>query len=172
MSKLEGLDRELSDAIDLLGYYISVEGYLSEEYKRLSDLVEDRFAGRLLNLMAESSDKNMAILKAVLDRCSTLSLAEPNEVMDGWSDIAPKVVRDDDQDDVPEALRRHLAFEGYLKLEYRDIADYFASSPQLADSSIYTGLSKVAASHEEHYSILKNLVKLSDIDDLILSIIE
>jgi len=172
MFKVESLDREFSKTVDLIGYYVSLERFLAKEYDRLGSTVEDSFAKRLLHLMAKASCKNAGLLRAIIDQLSNMGLVDRSNVVEGWSNISLKMnSRSFEGEDLQQSLRRYLAFEEYLKMEYRAMAEYFSSAALNEGSSISSKLSTVADSHEEYYSILKNLLKISDMDEMLASII-
>lgn len=173
MFKVESLDRGFPQTVDLMGYYISLERYLAREYRRLGDLAEDKFTSHLLHLMGKTSGKNASLLRKVFDELSNHGLVErPTKVLNGWSNISPKMKQHMyTGDDLQQSLRRYLAFEEYLKMEYHSMAEYFSSAAQNTGIPILNRLATVAENHEEYHHILKNLIKISDVDEMLVSII-
>ncbi len=166
MYTVEGLDRDFPRTIDLLGYYISLEHHLSKQYRLMKDLADDKFAKQLLSLMSKSSKTNALILRATFDELSRQGLVEqPTIILAGWSNVSPsRSGNRHDSNDLQESLRKYLAFEEYLKMEYRTFAEYLIEATQKVGVTLDRLLLSVAENHEEYYHILKNLLKISTIE--------
>lgn len=173
MFKVESIDRELPKNTDMLGYYFSLERHLAKEYSRLGDLTVDKFAQHLLHLMGNTSIKNAELLRETFDELSKHGLVErPTEFPDGWANISPGMdYHRYAGDDLQQSLRKYLAFEEYLEMEYRVLAEYLMSAAQKSGIPISGNLSTIAKNHEEYYCILKNLIKITDMDEMLVGIL-
>jgi hypothetical protein len=175
MFNIEQLDRDFTKTIYTMGYYASLEGQLSKEYSRLEEIATDKFAKHLLHLISSSSANNADIIRGIFSELSDQGLADntTKNIMNGWVDDFPDTIRDGpDENNLMISLRKFLAFEEFLKEEYRSLSAYITTESRNSGIKLSNDLSKVAENHEEYNHILRNLIKLSGIDNTLTGILE
>lgn len=169
MYKTSKVEIEYVNNIQSIHYYSTLEAKLSKEYLKISELVKDRFEKHMLNLMGNNCKKNEQLLREILNEFSNQKVIDSHEIkIDIWPNISINIYENSKNNEVYDLLRRYAAFEEYLKIEYRGLAEYFTEKD--TDVSISNKFAKIAERHEEYYLVLKNLIKISDVDSMLVNI--
>jgi len=169
MYKTSRVEGEYVNTIQSIHYYSNLEKKLSKEYLKISELVNDKFEKHMLSLMGNNCEKNGQLLQEIIDEFSSQKIIDSHEIeLNSWPNISINIYSNKQSNELYDLLRKYSAFEEYLKIEYRGLAEYFTEKD--SNRSIFNKFSIIAERHEEYYLVLKNLIKISDVDSMLVNI--